>query len=114
MAEPERIVTGDQRSVGADELLSDERGQLGGELRRVGRERLDRAVMENLALHGPALEHGPLRLVELVETGREQRLQRRRHLDRMVARRVDDGGHLLHEERIAARGAQDPVAEVRA
>ena len=101
------------RPVRADELLADERGQLAREPRLVGRERLDDAVVEHLALDGAALEHGPLRRVELVEARREQRLERRRHLDLAVAGRLHHRRHLLDEERVAARGAQDPLAHVR-
>ena len=51
-------------------------------------QRLDRAAVEELALDGAALEHRSLRLLELVEPGGEQRLQRRRNGDlafRLVA-----------------------------
>ena len=104
MAEAKRILSGEQRPVRADELLADERGQLGREPRLLGRERLDDAVVEHLAFDRAALEDGALRRVELVEARCEQRLQRRRHLDLAVAGRLHHRRHLLHEERVAARG----------
>ena len=110
MAEAERILSGEQRPVRADQLLANERGQLGREPRLLGRERLDDAVVEHLALDGAALEHGPLRRVELVEARREERLERRRHLDFAVAGRLHHRRHLLDEERVSARGVQDPFA----
>ncbi len=71
-------------------------------------------MVEHLAFDRAALEHGPLRRVELVEARREQRLERRRHLDLAVAGRLHHRRHLLDEERVAAGGAQDPLAHVRA
>ena len=49
-----------------------------------GVERLHGAAVEDLALDRPALQHPPLGRVELVEARRQQRLQRRRHLDLAV------------------------------
>ncbi|MBA3366895.1 MAG: hypothetical protein H0U03_14115 [Actinobacteria bacterium] len=70
--------------------------------------------MEHLAFDGSAFEHGPLRRVELVEARSEQRLERRRHVDLAVAGCLHHRRHLFHEERVAARGSQDPLAHVGA
>ena len=112
MAEAKRILAGEERPVRPDQLLADERGQLGREPRLLGRERLDDAVVEHLAFDGAALEHGALRPVELVEAGCEQRLQRRRHLDLAVVGGLHHRCHLFHEERVAAGGLQDPLTHV--
>ena len=67
--------------------------------------------MEDLALDRAALEHPPLGRVELVEAGREQRLQGRRHLD-LVARLIGHRQHLADEQRVAAGRAGDPLAQL--
>ena len=77
----------------------------------VGRERLDRAAVEDLALDGAALEHRPLRGLELVEARGEQGPDRRRHDDLAVARLAGHRRHLFEEERVPGRGAADPAAE---
>ena len=114
MPEAKGVFPGEQRPVGADELLADERGQLARETRTVGRQRLDDAVVEHLAFDRATLEHGSLRLLELVEAGCEQCLQRGWHFDLAVVGGLHHCCHLLDEERVAARGAQDPFAHARA
>ena len=64
-------------------------------------ERLHGATVENLALDRPAFEHSALGVIELIETHREQRPQRGRHLDLGALGR--DRQHLGDEERVAAR-----------
>ena len=54
--------------------------------RLLRRERLHGAAVEELALDRAALEHPALGLVELVEPRRQQRLERRRHLDLAAVR----------------------------
>jgi hypothetical protein len=66
--------------------------------------------VEDLALDRASLQHSALGLVELVESGREQRLQRRRHHGLRVV-----GGHRKHlgdEQRIAAGGVLDARAKL--
>jgi hypothetical protein len=57
--------------VGTDEIAPDEGRQPWQDLRFLRRERLDGASVEQLALHRSALEHLPLRLIELVEPRRQ-------------------------------------------
>ena len=74
-------------------------------------ERLDGAAVEDLALDRAALEHAPLGRLELVEARREQRLQGGRD-DHLAVRLAGHRHHLLDEERVAARGAGDPLAQL--
>ena len=70
------------------------------------------ASPELLADHGCAFQRGALRGLEPVESGREQRLDRRRHLH---GRRVVLGehrDHLLDEERVAFGCVRDPSPRV--
>ena len=66
--------------------------------------------MEELALYGSPLEQPPLRLLELVESRRQQSAQRRGHLDVSAVARERE--HLRDEERVAARSAHDPLADI--
>ena len=77
VAEAVAVVARELGAVGADQLAAHEPGQPGRHLRLLGGERLHGAAMEDLALDGASLEHLALGLVELVEAGRQQRLQRR-------------------------------------
>ena len=81
MAEAEAVLTGELWPVGADQLAPHERRQPWRHLRLLGCQCLHGAAVEDLALDRAALEHPPLGRVELVEPRRQQRLQRRRHLD---------------------------------
>jgi hypothetical protein len=63
--------------------------------------------VEELPFDCAAFEHLALRPVELVESCREQRAQRRRHLCVLA-----EGNHLGEEERIASGGADDPLANL--
>ena len=87
VAEAVAVVAGELGAVGTDELVADERGEPGRDLRLLGGERLHGAAVEDLALDRAAFEHPALGFVELVEAGRQQRLQRRRHLDLRRSRR---------------------------
>ena len=111
VAEAEAVLARELRPVRPDQLLAHERGQARRHLGLVGCERLDGAAVEDLALDRAALEHAPLGRLELVETGREQRLQRRRD-DHVALRLAGHRQHLLDEERVAARGASDPLAQL--
>ena len=104
------VVTGDLSAVGTHELAPHERCEPGRDLRLLGSERLDAAAVEDLALDGAALEHPALGLVELVEPRREQSLQRRRHVDVSILGRHRE--HLRDEQRVAACGAGDPLAQL--
>ena len=72
----------------------------------LGCERLNGAAVEDLALDRAALEHRPLRCLELVEACREQRLQGRRN-DHLTFRLGGHRQHLLDEERVAAGRPHD-------
>ena len=76
VAEAEGVLAGELAVSGRIELLAHERGQPRRDLRLLGSERLDGAAVEDLALDRAALEHAPLRLLELVEPRGEQRPQR--------------------------------------
>ena len=110
MVKAERFLTRKLRLVGADQPLARERGQPRHHL-PVGRERLHGAAVEDLALDRPALEHRALVGVELVEAGGEQRPERGRDGD-LALRLAGHRHHLGEEERVAAGGAGDPLAQV--
>jgi hypothetical protein len=99
------------RRIRPDQVPADERGEARRHLRSVRCQRADGAAMEDLSFDRPALEHGPLRRLELVEAGREQRLQRGRDDDLRlrVSSHVQD---LRDEERVAAGGSCDPLAQI--
>ena len=104
------VVARELSAVGTHELAPHECGEPGRDLRLLGSERLHAAAVEDLALDGAALEHPALGLVELVEAGRQQRLQRGRHVDVAILGRHRE--HLRDEERVAARRAGDPLAQL--
>src|SRR5579884_1303426 len=99
MPEAERLVSGELRALGPDELLADERLEPLRDVRLAGRERLDAAAVEDLALDRPALEDVALGELEIVEPRREQRVDRRRHDDVARRRLGEHREHLLDEER---------------
>ena len=65
--------------------------------------------MEHLALDGRCFEDGSLGGVELVEASREQRLDRRRRRDPLVARLLQHRRQLLDEQRVAVGGRDDAL-----
>ena len=81
--EAKRVVAGDLRPIGPDELLAHERQQPSRDVvaLRLRREGRDRAAVEDLPLDRAALDHGALLCAERVEPCLEERLDRRRHLD---------------------------------
>jgi hypothetical protein len=112
VAEAEAVLARQLRPIRANELLAHECGQPRRHLALAGAEGLDTAAVEDLSLDGAALEHPPLGRLKLVEPGRKQRPQRRR--DRQSA--VGLLGHdqdLRDEQRVAARGMGDPLAQLR-
>ena len=108
MAEAEAVFAGNLSLLGRDELLANQAGEPRRHLRLVGDERLDGAAVEDLALDRCALEHGSLGLLEPVEAGRQERLQRRRDDHLAVAGHRQ---HLADEERVAACCVRDPLAQ---
>ena len=111
VAEAEAVLAREQRRVRRDQLLANERGETRRHLRLLGCERLDGTAVEDLTLDRAPLEHAPLGRRELVDTRREQRLQRGRH-DHLAVRFASHRQHLLDEERVAARGASDRVTQL--
>ena len=112
VAEAEAVLGRHERPLGPDQLLAYECGQPRHDL-HVGRlERLNRPAVEELAFDRAALEHAPLGLLEPVEPGRKQRLQRPRH-DHVTAGVGRHCGHLGEEQRIPARRPSDALAQVR-
>src|SRR5581483_12029721 len=71
----EPVVPRELRPVWPDHLPTDERGQARSDLRLVGCESLDGSAMEQLSFDRAALQHPPLRGIELIETRGEQRTQ---------------------------------------
>src|SRR5262245_21829222 len=67
--------------------------------------------MEDATLDCAALENAALRGVQLVESGRQQSLDRRRDLDFAVRRLAHERQHLLDEQRVALRALEDPGSE---
>ena len=111
MAEAEGILAGKLRLVRADQRLAYECGQPRRHLGLAGCERLHGTSMEDLPLDRAPLEHAPLGRLELVEARAQQRSQRRRD-DHVTLRVAGDGQHLLDEQRIAARGPRDLLAQI--
>ena len=85
VAEAVCVLAAAARPVGTDEIAPHERREARCHLVLLRCERLHRAAVEELPFDRAALEHPPLRLVELVEPRGEQRPQRRRHLDLSVS-----------------------------
>ena len=76
VAEAEAVLIGEPRPVRPDQLLADERREVRGHLGLRGRQRLDGASMEDLALDRTAFEDATFGGLELIEPSREQCLQR--------------------------------------
>ena len=111
--EAERVLAEEGRAVGADELLADERQQARSHFGLPGRKGLHRPAVERQAFHGAPLEHAALTRLELIEPGREQRLDRRRHCHLGAAAFAQHREHLLDEEWVALGPRPDPFAQFR-
>src|SRR4029079_3588074 len=68
VTKPKRVFARELRLVRTDELLSYQRGQPRRELDLVRSERLQSALMEEAPFDGPAFQHDPFRVVELLQT----------------------------------------------
>ena len=112
VAEAVCLVAGNLRGLWPDQLLTDERVQVGRQLRVVPVERLHGAHVKHPSLHRTALEHAALRRVELIESRRQERLDGRRHRHLAGARLAHERDHLLEEERVALCRVDDPVPEL--
>jgi hypothetical protein len=110
VAETEGILAGELGPVRADQRLANERGQPRRHLRLLGCERLHGALVEDLSLDRAPLEHAPLACLQLIQARAEQRLQRGWH-DHVTLRLPGHRHHLLDEERVSARSANDLVAQ---
>jgi hypothetical protein len=97
--------------MGFDQLFADQGCEAGRDTVGLGFECLHAATMEDLSFDGGSFENGPLAGLQLVESGGEQRLQRRRD-DDLALRRECHADHLVHEERVAAGGPRDSLAEL--
>src|SRR5579864_8857592 len=69
--------------------------------------------MEQLALDRAAAQELALRGIQLVDAGRQERLDARRHEDLVAASLTQQREHLLDEERVSLRGGSDPDAQIR-
>ena len=110
MPEPEPVVAGELSPVGTDQILAGQHRQARRDLCLLRCERLHGAAVEQLPFDRAALEHRTLGRLELVETGREERAQRRRDVD--VVGLSGHCEHLRQEERVAARGPGNPVPQL--
>jgi len=110
VAKAKGVVSGNPLSIGTDQPLAHERGEVWRDLASVGK-RLERATMEDLALDRGALQHRALFAVQLVESSGEQRAQRwrDRHLAVSLA---GDREHLCDEQRVPSCRAGDPLAQL--
>ena len=106
----EAVLACEQRSVGPDQLLANERGEVRSDRDVLVSERLDGTAVEDLALDGAMLEHGPLEGLQLIEPSGEQRLQRGRN-DDVAVDFGDHGEELADEERVAGGRTGDPLAQ---
>src|SRR5436190_7439986 len=100
MAEAICIFAHELGLVGLEELLPYEGGETCADLALVGSEHLDGPAMEDAPFDRAALQHRPLRRVELIEPRRQERLNRRWHRDVAVRGVAKEPDHLLDEERI--------------
>ena len=110
--EAKAVVAGERGLVGSDQLLADERHQVGGQ-RAAGlfrQELRDRTPVEAPALDGTALDHRPLAGLEAVDACRQQRLDRGRDRQPVAGLVEPVGEHLLDEERVPLRARDDPGA----
>ena len=108
MAEAEALVARDDRPIGADQLLARQSSQARRHLRLVRGEHLHGAAVEDLALHRATLEHGSLRVIELVEAGGKECAQGWRNVDIAALR---DREHLGQKQRVAPSGRRNPLAQ---
>ena len=116
VVEAEAVVALDERAVGPEQLLACEGEEDAAQpLGPLGREQgRDGAAMEQPALDGGALQHGPLARLQAVDARGEQRMDRRRH--RLVAGVGivgEHGEHLLDEERVPLGRTNDALPETR-
>ena len=111
VAEAEAVLAGELWPVGADQFAPHERCEARRHLRLLRGQRLYGAAVEDLAFDRAALEHPSLGRVELVEPRRQQRLQRRRHLD-LASHLLGHREHLTNEERVAGGGGRDPRTQL--
>ena len=111
--EAEAVLAYERRRVRPDQLLPDERGEARRHVGLLRGERLHGAAMEDLPFDRAPLEDTSLRSLELIQPRRQQRPESGRDDD--LAFRI--GGHRQHladEERVAARRARDPLAQLAA
>jgi hypothetical protein len=106
--EPVTVLADELRLLGTEEVLPDEGDERVVEAWLASTESRDSAAVEDLSLDGAPLEYVSLRRVELVEAGRQQRLDRPRDDDVAAVRLTRERQHLLDEQRIAARCAPNP------
>ena len=106
-----RIITGQRRALGPNQILAhkDRQPRIRVTLLRCKRD--DRAAMEFLPLDRAALEHNALLARELVEARREQRLDCRRHDDVAAPGLAHHRDHFLDEERVPVGGCADSCAQ---
>ena len=111
VTETKAVVSWQRRPVGSDQLLANERQQVRADRGSLGlgQQRSDGAAVEEPPFDRAALDHGALRLAELVDARGQQRLQRRRHLELAVPALGPHGDELLDEERVPLGRVDDPL-----
>src|SRR4029077_16322405 len=99
------------RRRGPDQLLAHEPDELRVDPTAGAVHELDDGTaVKDLALDGTSLDHLALRSTEPVETGLQERLDRRRCP--YVAALEREREHFLDEQRVTGRGLDDPRARV--
>src|SRR6266511_3245938 len=102
VTEAEAVITGQDRLIWSDERLAHQREELGADAGALGfREELhDGAAMEDAPFDRAALEHRALLRREPVDARRQERLERQRDRERLVAVLALHRDELLNEERV--------------
>ena len=111
VAKTEPILTRQLWPLGTNQLSPRERREAWRQLQFLGHEDLNGTAVEQLTFDRGSLEHSALACVELVEPRREQRLQRRGHVDVRVAF-AGQGQHLPDEQRVAGGRGGDSFPKI--
>src|SRR6516225_5081304 len=112
MPEAKRFLATEGAGVRANQLLAHQTGKPQLDLRpqSLSGKRLHRPPVEHLALYGTALEQLALLDRQALQPGGEERLDRRRNLDRAPLARQRE--HLLKEQRITLAAGDHPRPRV--
>ena len=114
VAEAKAVVGGEEGAIGAEELLANEAQEMHADAfpHVDGEELRDRAAVEQPPFDGCSREYVPLLLVQPVDPGRQERLDRRRDDEFLVRSFRLHGEDVLDEERVPLGCRDDPLARV--